>query len=70
MKEPECFLDRVIAILRRKSLLIALLLLGGEAAVWLSGKGSLVNGLLFALLVLVVSAAAATVRAARDGPPE
>ena len=66
MTDPASFFDRVLTILRQKSVPIVLLVLCGEAAVWLSGKGSLGTMLLLALLGVVGAGLAAVVRALLD----
>jgi hypothetical protein len=66
MTDPAGFFSRVLTILRQKSLPIVLLVLGGEAAIWLSGKASLGTLILLAVLGVLGASLAAVVRALRD----
>jgi len=62
MEEPNGLAAKIIAVLRPKILPLAILVVLGEAAIWLSGKASLGTVLLSFLALVAAAILGAAVR--------
>jgi len=67
MTDSHGFISRVLEVIREKAFLLGLLLVAGEAVIWLSGKGSLGLMLLLAAMAACAGFLGAVVRVLLDG---